>query len=136
MASTASTHLLTRPSTVASLLRIMENETGLWTIDKTTAKQYIMQGEHFEWRDEKAASNWLDHGVRFETAREVFKDAFAIEWSDRGQDEGEDRFVTVGMVENRLLFVSYTMRGERIRIISAREAEPRERRRYHNENQA
>jgi uncharacterized DUF497 family protein len=38
------------------------------------------------------------------------------------------------MVEDRLLFVAYTLRGERIGIISAREAEPRERRRYHNEN--
>ena len=41
----------------------------------------------------------------------------------------------LGMVEGRLLFVVYTLRGERIRIISAREAEPRERRRYHNENE-
>lgn len=43
--------------------------------------------------------------------------------------------MTVGMVENRLLFVSYTLRGVRIRIISAKLAEPYERRRYHNENQ-
>ena len=68
-------------------------------------------------------------------AREVFKDVFAIEWDDRGQNESEDRFVAVGIADNRLLFVSYTMRGERIRIISARLAEPYERRRYHNENQ-
>lgn len=95
-----------------------------------------MQDDEFEWLDAKAASNWLDHGVRFETAREVFKDVFAIEWMDDGHADPEERFVTVGMVENRLLFVSYTLRGERIRIISAREAEPRERRRYHEQNQA
>lgn len=94
-----------------------------------------MQDEAFEWDDGKAASNWLDHGVPFETARDVFKDIFAIEWTDDRHGDAEERFVTVGMVENRLLFVSYTLRGERIRIISAREAEPRERRRYHNENQ-
>jgi uncharacterized DUF497 family protein len=47
----------------------------------------------------------------------------------------EHRFVTVGLVEDRLLFVSYTLRGETIRIISARLAEPHERRRHHNENQ-
>jgi uncharacterized protein len=40
----------------------------------------------------------------------------------------------IGMVENRLLFVGYTMRDERIRIISARKAEPYERRKYHDEN--
>ncbi len=66
-------------------------------------------------------------------ARAVFRDVFAIDWPDDGQDDGEDRFVTVGMVEDRLLFVSYTLRGVRIRIISARAAQPSERRRYHNE---
>lgn len=94
-----------------------------------------MQDETFEWDDLKAASNWRDHGVTFEAAREVFKDIFAIEWDDDGQDDTEERFVTVGVVENHLLFVSYTLRGVRIRIISARLAEPYERRRYHNENQ-
>jgi uncharacterized protein len=94
-----------------------------------------MQDDAYEWDDAKAARNRLAHDVSFEMAREVFKDAFAIEWADHGQGGGEDRFVTVGMVENRLLFVSYTLRGERIRIISARPAEPFERRRYHNENQ-
>jgi hypothetical protein len=38
------------------------------------------------------------------------------------------------MVQARLLAVSFTLRGERVRIISARFAEPRERRRYHEEN--
>lgn len=94
-----------------------------------------MRDDEFEWLDAKAACNWLDHGVRFETAREVFKDIFAIEWADDGHDDAEQRFITVGMVENRLLFVSYTSRGDRIRIISARDAEPRERRRYHEQNQ-
>jgi len=40
----------------------------------------------------------------------------------------------LAMVENRLLHVTYTLRQDRIRIISARKAEPHERRRYHNEN--
>jgi uncharacterized protein len=94
-----------------------------------------MQGDEFEWDDAKASRNWRDHDVSFEMARDVFKDIFAVGWSDDGQDAGEDRFVTVGIVENRLLFVSYTIRGQRIRIISARLATPYERRRYHNENQ-
>lgn len=93
-----------------------------------------MQDDLFEWNDAKAASNWLDHGVRFEAARGVFQDIFAIEWTDDRHGDTEERFVTLGMVEGHLLFVSYTLRQGRIRIISAREAEPRERRRYHNEN--
>ncbi len=46
----------------------------------------------------------------------------------------EERHGVIGMVEGRLLFVGYTMRGEKIRIITARKAEPYERRRYHEEN--
>ncbi len=94
-----------------------------------------MQDEEFEWDDGKAALNWRNHGVSFEMARDAFKDIFAVEWTDDRHGDAEERFVAVGMVEGRLLFVAYTLRGERIRIISAREAEPRERRRYHNENE-
>lgn len=94
-----------------------------------------MKDDDFEWDDFKAVSNWLDHGISFETAREAFRDIFAIEWDDDRQGVPEERFVMVGMVENRLLYVSYTMREEKIRIISARNAEPHEKRRYHNENQ-
>ena len=95
-----------------------------------------MRDDAFEWDDAKAARNWLNHGVGFEAARDVFRDPFAIEWTDEGHGDSEQRFVTIGMVESRLLFVAYALRAGRIRIISAREAEPRERRRYHNENQA
>ena len=105
-----------------------------WTLDKTTGKQYIMQDEDFEWDDAKAALNWQNHGVTFEMARDAFRDAFAVEWLDDAQDAAEPRFAMLGMVENRLLFVAYTMREDRIRIISARKAEPHERRRYHDEN--
>jgi uncharacterized DUF497 family protein len=49
-------------------------------------------------------------------------------------DYSEDHYVIIGMVDNRLLYVAYTMRGETIHIVSARGAEPRERRRYHEED--
>ena len=94
-----------------------------------------MRDDAFEWDDAKAALNWRHHGVSFEMAREIFEDPFAVEWTDDHQDPGETRFVTIGVVESRLLYVAYTLRGNRIRIISARSAEPRERRRYHNENE-
>lgn len=104
-------------------------------VDQTTGRQHIMKDGDFEWDDAKAASNRLKHGVDFFMAREVFKDIFAIEWTDHGHGAHEDRLVTVGMAENRLLCVVYTIRGGKIRIISARLTEPHERRRYHNENQ-
>jgi hypothetical protein len=40
----------------------------------------------------------------------------------------------LGIVEHHLLFLSYTLRGNRIRIMSARKAEPHERRQYHNKD--
>jgi uncharacterized DUF497 family protein len=93
-----------------------------------------VEDDDFEWDDDKAAQNAADHGVTFEAARLVFDDPFAIEREDQREQYGEDRYVILGMVQDRLLTVAYTMRGARKRIISARYAEPRERRRYHEEN--
>jgi hypothetical protein len=93
-----------------------------------------MQDDDFEWDDAKASENLAGHGVSFAAASLAFDDAFAVVREDRRQDYGEERFILLGMVQERLLAVSYTLRGERARIISARFAEPRERRRYHEEN--
>jgi uncharacterized protein len=93
-----------------------------------------MRDETFEWDDKKAARNWHSHGISFEMAREAFKDSFAVVRVDDHHDSNEERLALLGMVSNRLLFVSYTLRGERTHIISARRAEPHERRRYHNQS--
>jgi hypothetical protein len=93
-----------------------------------------MKEPEFEWDAVKAARNEADHGVTFEMARGVFKDPFAIELLDDREDYGEDLYIIIGMGSYRLLFVAYTMRGEAIRIISARGAEPHERRQYHEDN--
>ncbi len=96
--------------------------------------QYLMDDGHYQWDDAKAASNFTKHGVTFEAARDVFKDPFAIELIDDREEYGEDRFLLIGMARQRLLVVVYTMRDERIRLISARGAEPIEQRRYHEQN--
>jgi len=93
-----------------------------------------MKDHDFEWEDEKAARKLARHGVSFEAARLAFDDPFALVREDRRRDYGEDRYILLGMVENHLLAVVHTQRDARIRIISARLAEPRERRRYHEEN--
>jgi hypothetical protein len=90
----------------------------------------------FEWDEVKAVANYAAHGVTFEAARDVFRDPFAIDWLDERMPYGEDRYAVIGMVEDRLLFVAYTMRGDTVRIISARGAEAYEKRRYHEENDA
>jgi uncharacterized DUF497 family protein len=66
--------------------------------------------------------------------RRVFQDPFAIDWLDDSEDYGEDRYAIIGAAYGRLLYVAFTMRGPRIRIISARGAEPYERRQYHEGN--
>jgi len=93
-----------------------------------------MQDDEFEWDDDKAAQNLRDHKITFEEARLAFADVFAVEREDRREPYGEARYNLIGMTEDHLLHVTFTQRGERIRIISARPAEPRERRRYHDEN--
>ncbi len=94
-----------------------------------------MNDGKFQWDDRKAATNHAKHHITFEMARDAFHDPFALDWSDPTQEATEQRFSLLGMVEGRLLFVGYTLRGECIRIITARRAEPFERRRYHDENQ-
>ena len=94
-----------------------------------------MNDGKFQWNDAKAASNVADHGVTFDAAREAFADPFALDWLDESEDYGEDRYAIIGMSEGRLLYVAYTMRGEAIRFISARLAEPQDRRRYHEDNE-
>ena len=94
-----------------------------------------MDNGEFQWDDVKAVENFANHNVTFGAARAVFDDHFGLDWEDRGQDEGEQRFAALGMVEERVIFVAYTMRGDAIRIISARRAEPFERRKYYDQNQ-
>ncbi len=74
----------------------------------------------FEWDDEKAAENYVKHGVNFEFATLAFKDPFAVERIDDRHDYGEERFILIGMARHVVLFVVYTEREERIRLISAR----------------
>ena len=89
----------------------------------------------FEWNDAKAEANFQTHGVSFELAKTVFQDMFAVERIDDREDYGEERFVIIGMAEgNILLFVAYTDRGERIRIISARRATQNEQDDYFRQN--
>ena len=93
-----------------------------------------MQDDEFEWDEDKAAANLRGHGIPFELARLVFADVFAVEREDFRENYGEDRYTITGTVGGRLLTVAYTFRENRIRIISARPAEPFERRLYHESN--
>ncbi|MEE8631059.1 MULTISPECIES: BrnT family toxin [Methylobacterium] len=90
----------------------------------------------FTWDERKAASNLRRHGVAFEIALMAFRDPFAVEQIDDRGDYGEERINMLGMCDGVILFVTYTERGEEIRLISARRAERHERDRYFRENSA
>lgn len=86
----------------------------------------------FEWDPLKAEANLKKHGVSFEEASRVFFDENAVEFFDSEHSDDEVRFLLVGISKVRLLFVGYTVRGEAIRIITARKADAGEVR-YYNE---
>lgn len=84
----------------------------------------------FEWDEEKAERNFKKHGVLFETAVKVFSDENRIEIYDEAHSIDEERYITIGLA-GEVLFVVYTERHPRIRLISARLATARERKVYY-----
>ena len=88
----------------------------------------------FAWDPKKAASNLKDHGVSFDEATTVFGDMLAMNMLDPDHSEGEQRLLVLGMSRaSRLVLVSYAERPPRTRLISARLATGRERRKYEND---
>ena len=84
---------------------------------------------HVEWDPEKAESNLKKHGVRFADAYSVLEDPRALTIDDPHPAEHRQR--TLGLdALGRVLVVSYTWRGDSLRIISVRKATPSERRQY------
>jgi uncharacterized DUF497 family protein len=75
----------------------------------------------FEWSAEKNASNIRDHGISFQDAIEIFQ-GLTVEGYDGRTDYGEDRWVSTGLVGNRVVTVVSTERERTTRIISARKA--------------
>ena len=85
----------------------------------------------FEWDSRKAAINLRDHKVSFEEAATALEDELSLTGDDPDHSIAEARQITFGVSSaGRLLVVSHTERGERIRIISARLATRTERKLY------
>lgn len=84
----------------------------------------------FEWDEDKEEISMRKYGVSFRTASKVFLDENRIEIYDKVHSIDEDRFITIGSV-GEILFVVYTERDSRIRMISARLATNKERRIYY-----
>ena len=79
-----------------------------------------------EFDSSKAATNLKKHGVSSQEAAICLLDPVALVMEDQDAED-EQRFVLIGMSsETRLITVCYTLRGETIRIISARKATKKE----------
>jgi len=92
--------------------------------------------DDFEWNEAKADENLKKHGVSFEEAASVFDDSFSIIFYDPDHSFEENRFIIIGMsVKINFLFVSFTEREDKVRIISARELTATERRNYEEKKQ-
>ena len=83
-----------------------------------------------EWDDNKAASNLKKHNISFEQARCVFDDQWVLMTDDSLSSLDEDRYLAIGRFDGRLLSVSYTLRANRTRVVSARQANTREQHDY------
>jgi uncharacterized DUF497 family protein len=88
----------------------------------------------FEWDPKKARANVRKHRISFEEAATVFDDDLSFTFDDELHSHTERRYATLGL-SNRghVLVIAHTMRGDSVRIISAREATSREKRWYEKE---
>lgn len=86
-----------------------------------------------EWDTNKNDANMKKHHISFETAARVFLDENRLDYYDIVHSINEDRYITIGLVEE-VLVVVYTLRLAKIRMISARLATRKERELYYEEN--
>jgi uncharacterized protein len=82
----------------------------------------------YEWDERKRRANIVKHGLDFADAVEVFDDQ--KQFAYRSPHPSEERYVSIGMANERLIAVVFTRRAAKIRIISARPARRIEREQY------
>jgi uncharacterized DUF497 family protein len=91
---------------------------------------------NFDWDNNKNQSNIAKHGISFEEAIAIFDDLNILNYEDTRFNYGETRFVSIGQIilvtqeKTVIIVVIHTQRNQTIRLISARKANERERKRY------
>ena len=92
---------------------------------------FTAAGVLFEWDAQKAVLNAEKHGIEFRQAAEAFLDVLNLTRFDAEHSTHEDRYVTIGKTRGELVVcLIHTDRENRVRIISARKADAREKRIY------
>lgn len=84
----------------------------------------------FEWDQGNIDKSYEKHGITPNQAEELFTDQELFLLEDVKHSQKEERFTAIGKTENKILLVVFTVRRDKIRIISARVANKKERRRY------
>jgi len=85
----------------------------------------------FEWDEANVAKNWVRHKVTYVECEEIFFNQPLIVSYDYSHSQSENRYIALGKTDlERFLFVVFTIRADRIRIISARDMSKKERRYY------
>ncbi|MFZ5865901.1 MAG: BrnT family toxin [Thermodesulfobacteriota bacterium] len=85
----------------------------------------------FQWDEGNADKNWIKHRVSRSECEEVFFNEPFFVASDTAHSSTEPRFYALGRTHSdRLLFMAFTIRGELVRIVSARDMSKGERREY------
>lgn len=85
----------------------------------------------FEWDKGNLDKNYKKHGITQREAEELFIDPGVVLLDDVRHSQKEKRFTAIGKTTSKkVLFAVFTIRKDRIRIISARLANKRERRKY------
>ena len=92
-------------------------------------------GPLYEWDERKSEANFLKHGLSFDDAHKVF-DGPGLTFEDTRFAYGEERYITFGHLDGRLVAIAHTSRAGNTRIISMRKANSRERRAYEKRSRA
>ena len=99
------------------------------TMAKEDTEFELLAPAGFEWDDDKSKTNLGKHGIDFDDASGVFYGPVILRRSDRNNEE---RWIAIGVLEDRLITVVFARRADIIRIISARRARKNEESEYRN----
>lgn len=85
----------------------------------------------FDWDKGNIDKSYLKHGITLNQAEEAFLDETAVILRDFKHSQKEKRYLLIGKTANKkMLFIVFTIRKKKIRIISARAADKKEVRQY------
>lgn len=85
----------------------------------------------FDWDKANIDKSYQKHEITPREAEEVFLDEHIAIEKDIKHQESEERFIAIGKaLKDKTLFIAFTFRGSKIRVISARSANKKERRLY------